>query len=352
MKFPGNKTEEKNMGTKMFFAVACGLALAGSGCVSVKIGPPTVQTAEYKSETVTQGVLGMEAAEAGPALEQNGLALRLGLQGRAKVLEGRADIYRELIVTKQRKMSFGFLPGMAEGAYATPDELVPLIGFDMFESEKEFKPYAGMAGMVVREGGKIYARAPLNLEVLLGMAWTPVALFVTPFWGDWEPQTYHWYRGDQGRWDTGVFNKLKREDRERMRLNTCPVSSWKSYTTHLAWLGFHRFETLELGDRFARNEPFTVTNLTGTLAVRGPYEVEVEIPSIGYKRRQLVSPGDTAETFFLPASSETGEAEASIRFFAAEGETGERDRDEQAILDAALGRTYTETIRLARENGK
>lgn len=332
--------------------MAAAMALLGSGCVSVKIGKPTVQTAEYKSETVVQGVAGVEPAEEWPSVEQEGGLLRVGLKGRAKVLERRADIYRELTVTKQRKMSFGFFPGMAEGGYATPEELVPMIGFDMFESEEAFKPYAGMTSMVVREGGRIYARAPLNFEFFMGMAWTPVALFVTPFWGDWEPQTYHWYRGDNGRWNTGVFNKLNPDDRERMRLNTCPVSAWKSYTTHLAWLGFHRFETLELGDRFLRNEPFTAERTTGEVSVQGPYEVEVEIPSIGYKRRQPVMSGETADTFYLPSEGGTGEAEAEIRFFAAGGDEAKRPPEERAVLDGAQGRVFKATVQLGGKSGE
>lgn len=342
------------MAQRMGCVVLGGLVLAGGGCVSVKIGKPTVQTAIYKSETVGQGVAGVESAGGWASVEQEGTLLRVGLRGRAKVTERKADIIRELTVTKQKKMSFGILPGAAEGMFVGENGLYPLWGWDLFENEKAFKPYAGMARGVLRDGkGRIYARSPVNIEAFSGLAWTPVALFVTPFYGDWEPQTYHWHGGDHAKLDVAVFDKLNPEDRRRMRLNTCRTDVFKSYTTHFAFVGFHRFVTLGVEDRFVRNEPFTTERETGEIAVEGPYEVEVAIPAIGYHRRQPVTSGETGETFCLPGigGGEWREAEAEIRFYAAGADGKRPDEGEKAILEATSGKTFKANVRLGGEAG-
>lgn len=342
------------MKTRLFCVLACGLAVAGNGCVSVNVGQPTVQTAVYKSETVEQGVKGVASAGEWAAVEQDGAAVRVGLKGRARVTEGKADIFRELTVTKQKKMSFGILPGAAEGMFVGENGLYPLWGWDRFENEEAFAPYAALARGVLRDGkGRIYARSPVNVEAFTGLAWTPVALFVTPFFGDWEPQTYHWHGGDHAELDVALFDKLNPEDRERLRLNTCRTDVFLSYTTHFAYAGFHRFITLGVTDRFLRNEPFTTERTTEEVAVEGPYEVEVEIPSIAYKRRQLVMAGETSETFYLPeiGGGAGGEAEAEVRFYATEGERKGRGRESEAIWKAAEGKGYKAVVRLPDGGG-
>ena len=84
------------------------------------------------------------------------------------------------------------------------------------------------------------------------------------------------------------------------------------------------------------------TTKSDPISVAGPFEIEVEIPEIGYRRRQGVLEGRTEETFFLPSAARPLDAAAKIRFFRSEPDAS-ADRDRAAVLDAAIGRTFSET---------
>lgn len=357
---PQTKREEKGMKTGMAWMAVAGLALAGGGCMSVNVGKPTVQTAIYKSETVEQGVAGVASAGEWAGVEQEGAALRVGLRGRAKVTERRADIYRELTVTKQKKMRFGIMPGLYEDMFHNPDELAPLMGCERFESRAAFEQ-AKAAGKTDNgrvdflfpdnpkaKGPVYYQRMGCGAACVGLVLQTPVALFVTPFYGEWEPKNLHW-------WGPGIdaITLLSKEDQERLGINQCPVQWKQSIMEHMALIGFHRSMGVKLESRFVRNEPFTTERTTEEVAVEGPYEVEVEIPAIGYKRKQLVMEGETTETFYLPSARDEagGNAEAGIRFYAAEGagEVKRRGAEAAAILKAAEGNTFKAKVKTVGE---
>lgn len=340
-------------------ALPCALAAAllGSGCMSFKVGSPEIRTAEYKADTAFGRTLSREAVDVEPAIAQDGAALRIGLKGSIETTDEMADFYRKVSITRQKRLSFGFFPATAEAWFVPKNGLSPLLGMRLetdpetikrMRREKALDPYKRM-GMVLYEAptGDCYAPAPDLIPSLAGVLWTPWALLVTPFSGEWECSSHHW-TDRSGRNSLRILSKLAPEDRAKLGVNTCDSFRMGGVMAHSAWFGFHRYLDLSVSvPVFSRKETWTRTKRKEIPAVAGPYEIEVEIPSIGYRRRQGVLEGQTEETFFLPSADRSASADATIRFFPSDA-GAVPDGDQRAVLNAAQGLEFRRTVRLPR----
>ncbi len=297
----------------------------GTGCMSFKVGSPETRSAEYKAETVFQKTESHGATNVAPVVVQEGDALSIGLKGEIETKDRMADIYRKVVVKRQNRMSFGLFPGFAERG-VREGGLQPMIGF---HTTKERNIYTTWPGE--------YWQGPL-----FGLLYTPWALVVTPFAGSWDCHTHHWKGNIEG------LDLVSEDDRMRLGVNTCSTdrAGDTGAAAHYAWLGFHRFLNISIdGPLFSRNEPWTKTTTTPIPAVAGPYEIEVEIPAIGYKRRQGVLEKQTKEIFFLPAAERAMTADATIRFFPS-SDKPVADNDQRAILEAARSHDFSAVVRL------
>lgn len=174
-------------------AVLALLVAAGSGCVAFNVGDPEVYTT------------------------------RRGDLGRVKV-------------TRQKRMSFGLLPALAENYSRPPESIKPLVGWQ-------------------HSGGGQYFRSnsePAFRFMFCGLLMTPWALLVTPWYGDYPCDTHHWTGNN-----VELIRKLPAEEQEKLHVKTWKDDSGRSWGlngstfSHSALLGFHRYETVVVEEQDA-----------------------------------------------------------------------------------------------------
>ena len=335
---------------------ALAAALLGSGCMSFEVGDPTYASVEYKAETTFAKTLSREAADVAPSVSQDGDALRIGLRGSIETKTETEDVYREISVKRQKRMSFGLFPAADEAWRKPKGAMLPLQDMKIETDpatiarvKRQFPIDPLHQAVYEAPTGETYIAHSMieDLPDLLGVLYTPWALLVTPFYGDWECRSHHWcFRAGVHNDFLAAYMKLPEAERRKLGINQCDSYSAGGRVAHAPWFGFHRYVNLyPRGPTLSRKEKSVRATRSPAVAVAGPYEIEVEIPAIGYKRRQGVLEGQTEEPFFLPSADRDMPADATIRFFPSPDGTV-ADKDQRAILEAVRGRNFTETIRL------
>lgn len=346
------------MKTLRVFLLALAAALLGSGCMSFKVGSPECKAVEYKDETTFVKNLSREPVDIAPSVTQDGDALRVGLRGVIEIRDEMSDTYREISVKRQKRMSFGLFPALAEKGQPK-GALIPLQDMKVetdpakIAKMKRWYPVDPYNQFVYESPtGDTYIAQDFFLDDffpdLFGVFYTPWALLVTPFHGDWECSSHHWaFRAKDHHTDfLAAYMKLPEAERRKLGINQCDSYTAGGRTAHAPWFGFHRYLNIyPQGPTLSRKETRVRTTRSPAVSVAGPYEIEVEVPAIGYKRRQGVLEGQTEETFFLPPAESGMPADATVRFFpSADGTVS--DADQRAILESARDRGYSATVRL------
>lgn len=135
----------------------------------------------------------------------------------------------KVVVTRQKKMSFGFFPAEAEGIWRPGESLRPLVGWD----------HDGK-GNYTRD-----TREPMVRYPLFGLFSTPWAILVTPWHGDYICDSHHWLGHD-----VELLRLLPADAQAEIHVKTAfdGDRKWgvRSSFSHSAIIGFHRYATVSV----------------------------------------------------------------------------------------------------------
>lgn len=318
----GPSLSRKSSDDEYVVDVAVARALGLDKVVAIPAGAKTVSVSR---ELANRHGVSSSSARKPPKGEELG-RIDIGLAGDILVRLQTGDVYREVTIAKQNRMSFGLFPWGAEYYYRPKESLEPMVGWR-------------------HKHGTIYEkndRSRIDAVYFGGAFATPFALLYTPFFGKYECRSHHW------KGNIGVLSKLSPADREKADIN---VRSTKNAGlgefAHCAWFGFHRYQTIMIGPEMPGRTDKREETERRPVKVPGPYKIEFRIPSLGYRKVQTVEPERTEETFLLPSVEEDVDAEAKIRFLPADAANETiADPDALAVFEAARGKTFSRNIRL------
>lgn len=150
----------------------------------------------------------------------------------------RGDLGR-VEVTRQKRMSFGLLPALAENYYRPPESIKPLVGWQ-------------------HSGGGQYFRSnrePAFRFMFCGLLTTPWALLVTPWHGEYPCDSHHWTGNN-----AELIRQLPAAEQEKLHVKTWEDDRGRrwglsgSTFSHSALFGFHRYETVVVEEKDADEE--------------------------------------------------------------------------------------------------
>ena len=312
------KTEDDNYVVDAAIARALGL----DKVVAIPAGAKTVSVPR---ELANKHGVSSSSAPKPPKGEELG-KIDIGLAGTVLVRQQTGDVYHDVTITKQNRMSFGFFPWGAEYFHRPKGSLEPMVGWR-------------------QKSGTLYEKDTNNRVTAVyfgGAIATPFTLLFTPFFGRYECHSHHW------KGNIGILDKLTPADREKIDIN---VRSTKNAGigefAHCSWLGFHKYQTIVIGPETSGRIDGRTETERHQVKVPGPYKIEFRIPSLGYRKIQSMAPGETIETFLLPPVEEDMEVESKIRFLPAEATSGTiADKDALTVFDAAQGKTFSRSVKL------
>ena len=332
---------------KLFSPFVLILPLLG-GCVAFNIGrPESVKTFEYKAETVSLGEEPRKALSAEPAVRQDppktaadtGLVF-VGLEGRVRRTDKWGDIYKNVDLLRQKRLSFGFSPGHAEDHDSVASQYYNRrLGYSSHQTRTTI--YKG--------------NGTLDLSVLVApYIMTPYALLVSPFYGAWECKGHAVCPTE---WPTGktrepitmsdwVHSDLY-ADFERYMSVRLGYASFGSASEHMALFGFHRFVKYIWGTPVESRMVDRTTTAEEDAFGRGPFSIELEVPDIGFREKAVVPSGAREAAFTLPFADADRNANATVRFSAIASRTAEpADDATRALLASVRGRDCAVKVRL------
>ena len=113
------------------------------------------------------------------------------------------------------------------------------------------------------------------------------------------------------------------------------------------FFGFKRFSTYRWGEPREARTAERETTMEEKAYGRGPFEVELEVPDIGWTARAGVPPGAKEAPFTMPFADSDRMAEGRVRFWGT-GARGLEDDATRALLEGARGKEYAVQVRLRR----
>lgn len=324
-----------------------GLALGGAGCVSFPVGrEECVKTFEYRQKSEMTGETRREPVESAatarneaPRGAWDAGQVLVGLEGKVRRTDKWEDEYRKVDLLWQKQLGFGFMPGVA-GLLLRSD--------------------VAKAG-VPTEGGGFRYDVPGDIDEVEGQGiclgnwlFIPYNLLVEPFAGSWDGTGHALCPRD---WPTGqTRDPIRSSDWTRSDLYAQFAAYMEerlgrrtlfSACRDSVFFGFKRFSTYRWGEP---REPRTAERDTAREEKafgRGPFEVELEVPDIGWKTRQSVPPGAKEAAFSLPFADADRMAEGRVRFSGTRVK-GMEDDATRALLEGARGKEYAVQVRLRR----
>lgn len=256
---------------------ACMVALGG-GCVVVNVGEPVSFTRETRREFVTESTRDELMAVAPETKQSPETYSRLTVQLHRKVLtttclETNAAIAR-LTLTSQKRMAVGLFPGAAMYLFPTKRP----------EGAEMLGPYEGSQQTSWR-GTAWWGYVGYTVIPLFHIVSTPYTLLVAPF----TPWTV------PGRYNEGDASCKRFTRKELLACGIKDDSDDRWDATFQAGL----VGTVKYPDAFIKREESGRKRLKGAMtseihsrALNGPFEVELEIPEVGFHGRQT-----TAKTY-------------------------------------------------------
>lgn len=150
--------------------------------------------------------------------------------GEPEVFAVDRGAYGRVVVTRQKRMSFGFFPALAESLFRPPDSIKPLVGWQHRGS-----------GSYVRSSDE-----PALRYVCMGPLMTPWSLLVTPWHGEYSCDTHHWTRNK-----VELIRLLPIADQQQLHIKTwMDGKDWQpSSVTHASLFGFHRYATVVVEEK-------------------------------------------------------------------------------------------------------
>ena len=305
-------------------ALAPGLVAlcACSGCIAFNVGSPERFTSEFPAGVETR-TTSRKALYSQPTVERDrtGTDVSVALHGVVERGEQKCRIVNEIDICRQKRMSFGFFPAAAERNLRPSDSARPIWFYDpSFGRDKILAIDDGQGPAWLFLGGPI-----------VGLPLVPYALFVEPFAGNWDCGDHPWRNGGKD-WISAPAGAGYRPYSHGGTRNSFPF-------LHLAPFGFFRHVRLEFSpERFKEARPISAaTYVRETLAVRGPYRIDLSVPAIGFSDRREVGDGADRAEFRLPPGASASDAVALVRYRpSAAGLGAIRDESQRVLLEDAM----------------
>lgn len=321
--------------------LAAAMAVLGAGCVAVPVGrEECVKTFEYRQKSEMTGETRRAPVESAAAARNEtprgaGDAGRVwvGLEGRVRRTDIWEDEYRKVDLLRQKRLSFGVIPAYPE--IHRRDEA---------------------SGGVSKEGTGFRYEWDFGdpiVEVFVGeFLFIPYNLLIEPLAGRWDCPGHaacprDWPTGktrDPIRSSEWMWSDLYAQFAEYME-NRLGKTTFFSTCSHMAFFGFKRFSTYRWGEPQEARTAERETTMEEKAYGRGPFEVELEVPDIGWLGRASVPPGAKEAAFAMPFADVDRMAEGRVRFFGS-GARGLEDDATKALLEGARGKEYAVQVRL------
>ncbi len=130
-----------------------------------------------------------------------------------------------ILVTRQKKMSFGFLPAMAEEVFRPPESAAPVIWWSYYDGQFQ----------------RSIQYCSVNSYIFLSLFETPWSLLVTPWYGDYSCDSHYWTYGN-----VEMLSQFPEDVRDKVQVK---IPKDKTNITllgqgHTSLLGFHRYATV------------------------------------------------------------------------------------------------------------
>ena len=295
-------------------AMAIGVAMLGSGCISVNVGKPETFSKEFYGGEQPVKVLSEKCLKTEPAIDSRQLAkgrLGIGLRGEIETKTEIEKIYKTVNVERQKKIDFGLCPGLREvldgGAKEGSDNMRAMVGFNF---DLDSKTYVNLMSHGFGN----------TMGMFLGFfLMTPYATIVEPIAGDYSCSTHHWVLPETPSVGISAVQFFAQEvgDRQKaLEIISSPEfeslgvktyvnsgessqSAFASNFTHMPLFGFHKRSRVRvLPIEVTRHEVLgkTETKVENKMAV-GPFRVRLSIPSRGYEETVEVPKGRSQAWF-------------------------------------------------------
>lgn len=334
------------------------LAWLCGGCVAFDVGRPETFQVEVPAgeETRTTGrevLFGQVVAETGGAGGGDGtVPVEISLHGMVDRVEQKGRKVSVVDVTRQKRLSFGLLPGTAEWIFRPA-------GFAVTYGERP----SGMTPEQIDEltaieyrvhwgdwGDSIRANSPPMPDACLPVYWilvggtgalcmtplTPYFVFVEPFAGNWTPQSHTcWIDLSEGRSGTFRFWEAKGE-RDFRKVTPSMLRERSPFARMGNWvpLGFFRHSFVKFSEEregeWAPTGP--ARHVRETVTAKGPWRAELSVPSLGFSDSRTAWRGAEKVRFDVPRGAVPGEVAALVKFRA---EGAVEDESQRALLEDA-----------------
>ena len=346
--------------------VLVAVTAAGSGCVAVNVGKPTVYTHTDTFVTTNKTPLKTEVLSVEPKAQVDGTRLNAWLDADVREEYRRWQHEETVTVKKQRRLAMGLTPGWAR-YFLVPKGTVehcwwnanPHLRYGDHYQIFSWKKKNQEGGVLVYEGtgnAEEYCLLhTIGIVATLGLAhtWGTVeTLFIEPFSnGGWEEQPCEVWDLENAR-HVGVtvflenspirpipsrsvscidvsdspkmklLGRFSHEERMQMGIMTCFDANWDGQVSfsRIVGTGFGLLGVSKYNDIFLDPVAVGPSRPTGTIveretrAVGGPYEVELRIAGTDVAGKTIVGEGSGNATFTLPQVDVGGRYEATLNF--------------------------------------
>ena len=317
-------------------------ALLGSGCISVPMGTEVFTSAEFPTEIRPAEASPIKKYEPSLVVEEedsdNHRTLLVGLSGTIVSEQAQEQHYASVTVEKRKRLAFGVVPGVSEGANAK--QMLESMSGRAYLGNATYSPSGDLGGPLEGLGGL--------LSVFLNI---PYAVLWEPFFGTYECGSHHWIGPN-----LEYLFKFSHEERRKIGVWTCvdqsshPQKGLQSLFTHCPLFGFHRYceYTIRNPEPSSRTTPAEPRITVSSRSVPGPFKIKLELPSSGFSRTGVLQAGELRAIIDLDGAA-TGEpvAEGLFRILPpAGGWEAVPDLDNRALLKAAAERPIPVSITL------
>lgn len=327
-------------------AMAGAMAALGAGCVALPVGrEESVKTFKYRQKSEMTGETRRSPVESvatarneSPRGVWDAGQVLVGLEGKVRRTDKWEDEYRTVDLLWQKRLGFGFMPG--------------LTGWMLTGSAKAGVPTEG-GGFRYDEQGDLDEMEGMGL-CLGNWLFVPYNLLIEPFAGPWDSTGHALCPKD---WPTGkTRNPIRSSDWTRTDLYAQFAEYMEdrlgrrtlfSACRDSVFFGFKRFSTYRWGEPREARTAERETTMEEKAYGRGPFEVELEVPDIGWTARAGVPPGAKEAPFTMPFADSDRMAEGRVRFWGT-GARGLEDDATRALLEGARGKEYAVQVRLRR----
>ena len=312
--------------------------LFGTGCIAITVGKPesiskTTQVVETASAPSSSTVLFVE-----PMLEKKDGALAVSLNATIRDEYPQTKHDETVTLKKKKKLAIGLFPGAAACLLRPSNAMVPNDGqpsgiFQYFGQNLLFT--------VLTFGG-------------IDVIFTLDTLFIEPF-GDFSPK--YSYRDPGNQYSIGhgpkarAVKSIPSDELEKMGFRTeggrfDPLLYPYDSAYMFGLVGCFKYPVFYVDVVKSPTVPYTSGTKTRHNAIRGPYEVTLEIPDLTYRETRNVSASATETRFPIPAVPYDCHTDVQVSFREATSVFGSPDGISRQALAKACGEKYSFPVTL------